>query len=143
VHGSGKQNGWFDFPVTKTLNFLWHFPVSPWKFLRCSYLLERHFWLPAKGAESCLCGLNRLQLPSLSGAQKKKTCSPAKSAPKLLAELLESFLKPKAGLMAFPLKLFMLKKLGLQLINSAVSENYVLKGFFFLPSLLNSIFLAL
>lgn len=71
VHGSGKQNGWVNFPGTETLNFLWHFPVSLEKFLRRSYLPGRHSWLPTKDAESCLCGLNRLQLPSLSGVQKK------------------------------------------------------------------------
>lgn len=96
VDFSGKQKWWVHFPGNETLNFLWHFPVSIDKFLRCSHLLERHPWLPAKEAKSCLYDLNGLQLPSLPGIWKK-THPPAGSAPEPLAELLESFLSPKQG----------------------------------------------
>lgn len=70
VHYSGIQNGWINFPGTKILDFLWCFPKSLEKFLRCSYLLKRHCQLPAKDAEGCWRSLNKLQLPSLPGVQK-------------------------------------------------------------------------
>lgn len=66
----------------------------------------------------------------------EKPHPPARSAPDPLAELLESFWEPKAGLTALPLKLLMLKELGLLLIDSAISANDILKGFFFWLSLL-------
>lgn len=127
VHGSGIQNGWVNFSGTKILDFLWHFPESLEKFLRCSYLLERHCRLPAKDAESCLCSLKKLQLPSLPGVQKNHipSCWECSWPPCRTA----GDLKPRVGLTAFPLKCIMWKKLRLQLINSAVSGKDVLFAF--------------
>lgn len=76
VHFSGKQKGWVHFPGNETMNFLWPFPVSIDKFLRCSHLLERHPWIPTKEAKSCLCDLNELQLPSLPGIWKNHILLP-------------------------------------------------------------------
>lgn len=135
----GKQKWWVHFPGNETLNFLWRFPVSIDRFLRCSHLLERHPWLPAKEAKSCLYDLNGLQLPSLPGIWKKHI---------LLLEVLLSPLQncwrvswAQSRADSLPLKIFMLKKLGLLLVNSATSTNDILKGFFSWPFLLIVFFL--
>lgn len=136
MHFSGKQKGWVHFPRNEILNFLWHFPVSIEKFLRCSHLLENQPWIPTKEAKSCLSDLDGLQLPSLPGICKNHI---------LLSGVLLSPLKncweSKAGLRAFPLQLLMLKKLGLPPINFAISVKDIPKSFFFWPSLLIAFFL--
>lgn len=135
MHFSGIQNGWVNFPGTKILDFLWCFPESLEKFLRCSYLLKRHCQLPAKDAEGCLCSLNKLQLPSLPGVQKNCMLS-CQECP--LQNCWRLPWSPEQRLTTFPLKCIMLKKLDLQLINSAVSGNDVLFAFS-----LDSVFLTL
>lgn len=108
------------------------FPVSIEKFLRCSHLLENQPWILTKEAKSCLSDLDGLQLPCLPGIWKNPILLPG-----VLLSPLKNCWESKVELRAFPLKVLMLKKLGLPLINSVISVNDIPKRFFsWLPLLI-------